>query len=274
MQKNNLLFYMGNFSMLGDLAGNAPAILGVCDQFDLIVAKLPSGPVDLAFLKSIIAGWKISNPNAKFFGWTSLGTSLDLASWELAVDAWETEFGEALDGIFIDHFGFEQFLCSRPNQNAAVDYCHGKSLSAFVRCTNVVDAFDEVTNTTQATLGRTPTITDYVMLADYYQLNQNSVVPAAEPRSSVIGRLQFSKQVRTDVSVTPNVPLALKFAALLGAGLQNTLDLRNVWTPAANALGLYGVEYLGVVPYDESDPSAKFFIRNEANFFAYNPPCT
>ena len=87
MVKNNLLFFLGNFSAMGDLAGNAAAVLGVCDQFDLIVGKLPVIAADLRFLKSTIAGYRISKPTGQFFGWTSLGTSLDVLSWEAAVDA-------------------------------------------------------------------------------------------------------------------------------------------------------------------------------------------
>lgn len=273
MVKNNLLFFLGNFSAMGDLAGNAAAVLGVCDQFDLIVGKLPVIAADLRFLKSTIAGYCISKPAGQFFGWTSLGTSLDVLSWEAAVDAWQAAFGTALAGIFIDDFGFENVLCTRANQNAAVAYCHGKGLATFVRATNVVDTFDLVSSPVPSLLGRLPAITDYVLLSNFHQLNQNSVTPAAETPASVVGRLQFTQHVRTDVSVVPNIPLALRFAVLVGAGLQNEVDLRNVWLPSANAAEAYGVEYLGVAPFDESAVSNKFFIRNAANYYTYGTSC-
>lgn len=269
MQKNNLLFYMGKFSLLGDLAGDLSAVLGVCDQFDLIVGKLPTLSADVQFLQSVVSGYSISNPTGKFFGWTSLGTSLDLPAWEATVDAWQAALGTALAGIFIDDFGFDQVLCTRTNQNSAVGYCHGKNLSVFVRAANVVDVFDNVSTPTQSLVGRTVLQTDYVMLNDYYQLNQSTATPTPETPASVVGRLQYSQQIRTDVTVTPNIPLALKFAALIGAGLQTDVPLRNVWLPAANALQTFGVEYLGVAPFDESATSNKFFIRNTANLYSY-----
>jgi hypothetical protein len=272
VNKNNLLFYLGQFSRMGDVAGGISAVLGVCDQFDVIVARRQLAPEESKAMRSVIAGWRISNPASKFFAYTSLGASLDLAAWVAEVEANMAEFGTALTGIFIDNFGFDSALSTRTNQNAAVEFCHDRGLAVFVRAKNVIDVFDTISSPITPAIGRLPTIKDAVLLTDFYQINSSDHAPASEPQASVIGRLQFSLQARTDRSAWPNTNLNLEFGAIIGAGLLSEIDLRNVWVPAANATQQYKVEYLGVVPSDESASTNKFFIRNIANQFVYAPP--
>jgi hypothetical protein len=188
------------------------------------------------------------------------------------VEANMAEFGTALTGIFIDNFGFDSALSTRTNQNAAVEFCHDRGLAVFVRAKNVIDVFDTISSPITPAIGRLPTIKDAVLLTDFYQINSSDHAPASEPQASVIGRLQFSLQARTDRSAWPNTNLNLEFGAIIGAGLLSEIDLRNVWVPAANATQQYKVEYLGVVPSDESASTNKFFIRNIANQFVYAPP--
>lgn len=272
MTKNNLLFYLGQFSRMGDLAGGTSAVLGVCGQFDVIVAKRQTTLNESLVMRSVVAGWRLSNPSSKFFAYTSLGATLDLAAWQAEVEENVTEFGSALSGIFIDNFGFDSALSTRANQNAAVNFCHQKNLAVFVRAKNIIDVFDTITDPVKPVIGRNPDLKDIVMLSDFYQINSSDHAPAAEPQASVIGRLQLSLQARTDRSVAPNANLNLEFAGLIGAGLLGEIDLRNVWVPAANASQQFKVEYLGVAPADESALSNKFFIRNVANQFVHTLP--
>jgi hypothetical protein len=270
--KNNLLIFRGPLSTLGGLA-TPGAVMGALAQFDVVVAALPlAAGSEMNFLKSMAAAYRVDNPIGKFFGYTSLGTSLDLPAWEAQVDAWKAAIGSALAGVFIDDFGFEHPLCSRDNQNAAVAYAHANGLAVFVRASNMVDVFDRVSDATDFVIGRDTTLTDIVAIPDFYQRNEDAVQPTAEGPEGVIGRMKFSQGVRTDAQATPPVKLNLEFAAIVGAGQQTEVSFKNVWQLAANAAAGHGVEYLALVPFGEGTDAPIYFLRNQANTFVFGEP--
>lgn len=265
---NNLLMYYGDLYTVGG-AATISAAVGILLRYDAIVIKTQSSNPNLNKAITIIYELKQIKPGIKIFGYTDLGNAADMPTWQAEVDAWTTNLSaQLLDGVFIDNFGFDFTNSTRTNQNAAITYCHTDStfnLSAFVSCTDAVDALGTIPSEAAPLMGRNTLIPDYLLLPNFFYKNDNAVSPSLEAKEDLSGRLQYVEAALISTT-SPLVLWNILVAATVGGGTSNGIT-SDAYLAVLNSVNQYGLNFLSVNPYDFGATSNKYFYRYRPNTF-------
>lgn len=274
--RNNFILYYGvpvtNIGDVNDVLG----AVGILARYDFIVIKPHTG-ADLVNLLEVIRAVRTINPQAKFFGYTSLGDAVDLATWEAQVDQWATDVPSQgmLAGIYIDNFGFTDGtgLATRANQNTAVTYVYNvfstsPKLQVAVAATDPTHAIGSVDGQVEPVIA-TGTGVDYIVLDGFY------LEPGATPEAieRMYGRIAYA--AGEVIAATP--ALAANAIALptpkLGVLLAARAGTATTSIPAAdyakilNLAEIYKVAGLGIMPDDAGQTSHQYYYKETANDF-------
>jgi hypothetical protein len=274
MTKNNLLVYLAPLKTLGE-SNDVMAAAAIVSSYDVAVVSAHTGS-DLVDLQSILAVVKEIKPTFKVYGYTNLGTSADLAAWQTAAGKWAVDLASnLLDGIFIDQFDFSTANGTRPNQNAAVSYVHDTMhLPVFVNGANLADLFSTEAPAATPTLGMSTTLTDTVLLDNFFQLNTDRITE--EPKALMEGRLKYIYALAHDtIQVLPTAPATtvitqpkwnVAFGAMIGAGNQLSIASTD-YQSVLNLTLLNPLTLLGIAPKDHGTITHRYFLANSANDF-------
>jgi hypothetical protein len=266
--RNNLLFYYNEDIKTIGGHNTVQSAVGVLVKFDAVVIKPHT--THLADLKKVLLAVKTVKPTFRVFGFTNLGSSADLATWQTSAAAWLTDLPGQVDGIFIENFGTDFAPSTRTNQNTAVTWCHTNGLSAMVNATIPVDALGQLTSQAETVLGRSSTIRDFILLDAFYYKNDDSATPTTELKESMTGRLEYVRGAKRKLPVPPATATTehnLGLCVNIGGG--NTSGITEAtYDAAASLASQYGSEFTSVSPYDRGATSFKYFYRYRPNTFA------
>jgi hypothetical protein len=272
--KNNLLIYLAPLKTIGE-ANDVMAAAAIVSAYDSGVFGVHTGS-DLLDLKSVLSVVKEIKPTFKVYGYTNLGTAVDLAGWEASAGQWQVDLDSSLlDGVFIDEFDFSTANGTRVNQNAAITYLHiTLSLPGFVNGRNLADLFSTEPPAVVPVLGSSTTLTDVVLLDNF--LDENTANPMPEPKALMEGRLKFIYSLAHDtVQVLPTPPATtvvtqakwnVKFGVAIGAGNQLTVPLAD-YKKVLDLTLLNPLALLAVTPKDNGLLTHRYFLANNANDF-------
>jgi len=224
---------------------------------------------DLTALRNLVPLARRLNPGIKFFGYASLGGSVNFQAWTALVDQWLIDL-PSIDGIFIDDFGDRYYNAAgkpwvtRAEQNAALDYCHQThQLAAWVNNYDlgqlfaVLAANDPHAQYSEPIHLGTTAFTDYVLLEGYYTWSRDLPVDANTPpnfegRAHRLGRLWLAHALQT-----PNLQFVLDVGASSLATYPQS-DWDAVWTQAQAA----GINFVALTAFDQRAPNA-YFLTNQ-----------
>lgn len=272
--RNNFIFYYGvPLTSIGD-TNDVLSAVGILARYDFIVVKRHSVLSEREDLQEIIRAVRTINPEAKFFGYTTLGDAANLAAWQAQLDTWATDIPSQgmLYGIFIDKFGFDDgATATRANQNTAVTAVYAKfptapKLQVAVSASDPTHAIGSVDGLVEPVIA-TGTGVDYVVLDEFYL----EAGGTPEPIERLYARISYAAAEAKAPAPAPNatiLPIS-KLGVLLAVRTGNTatpVPLADYAT-IVNLAEIHSVKGLGLMPDDAGDISHRYYYRETPNDF-------
>lgn len=266
ISRNNLLIYYADLQTVGG-ATSISAAVGILMRYDAIVMAVQTSG-NVANSIEILYELKKIKPGIKIFGYTDLGGSADYTAWQVLADAWIAAIpATLLDGLFLDNFGFTGST-TRTSQNQAVTYCHSNgtvALSAFASAADSVDALGTLPSAADPVLGRSATITDYILMPGFFYSNDNAVSPTLEGKEELKGRLEYLEAALVNTG-SPLTLWNILTAVTVGGGTMNGIS-SDAYTALLNSINSYDINFLSVNPYDFGATGNKYFYQYRPNTF-------